>query len=603
MITITRGVLSGILCVAVFGASLAAQDARSGVLSPDAVAEQVRARFAPSFAGNRAAVLDPGETCLTPLVARLREVASDLSPDVRAALARLDPNLALAIDHGLSDAGHALGSALPDYPDLDLVEEGTSCIVHYTLSGEHAVASAQHVVLVRKVLDLAAKKMGKVFRAPFAENGGGAETRLHVYVAKIPDDDVLGPVNGFVAGVNDVPDVSGKPRSVYMVLSNTLVKPEDTPKEWKARVKATCVHEFMHCVQYAYNHALSRWALEGQAVWSENRVAKVTAGQLAFLDGAGSILREPEKALWTETIRMYSTSPLFHYADLVFGKDAPVRILEAALAQDDALLVLQSLANAEGLAWDDFYKSFLARLYYKDIPRIPAKKFPEMTLADAPVDTFGWTGSGEIAVTGFRVHVFDPPGGYPTSLLFARVAKFGAMTGSPSGVVLHDKNKRLAIGTGSWDHVEGFAGKREAVLIVTDTAYVQPTATMSPYAAEVFAPHIRVTSIDAESPVAAGSTSTITFTYDLLGTPAGLSDVPVVLHVERKGPCCPVNAPTFPTWPAGAGQQATYTFFAPSGPGAVGTYKFRFYAKVPNDVYGGGHVRSIGQAKVKVLSP
>jgi hypothetical protein len=298
---------------------------------------------------------------------------------------------------------------------------------------------------------------------------------------------------------------------------------------------------------------------------------------------------------------MYSTSPLFHYLDLV-AKKAPSRLLEASLNEDDGLTIIKGIVAEEGIPWDEFYKGFLARMWYKKIPRMPKKIFPEITMFEAPIGTYGWEGSDQIAVTGYQVRMFDPPTTYNSSLFFAKVSRTGTMAGTPSGVILHGSGKRLAFGTGQWDSLDKFT-KKYFVLIVTDTEYTAQTAVLTPYKAEVFAPYIEVTDITSVSPISPGGSSTITFTYNLLGVPFGLANFPICLHVVRKGPDPDLNSPTFPTWAVGNDQTATYTFNALAGLDAVGTYAFTFYAKVPTDTYGGAHTKSVSKTKVKVEAP
>jgi hypothetical protein len=65
----------------------------------------------------------------------------------------------------------------------------------------------------------------------------------------------------------------------------------------------------------------------------------------------------------------------------------------------------------------------------------------------------------------------------------------------------------------------------------------------------------------------------------------------------------PRQSPEVAPTPPPAGVPKTDATPRQNDPQAAGTYAFRFFAKVPNDVYGGEHVRSIARTKVKVVKP
>ena len=227
---------------------------------------------------------------------------------------------------------------------------------------------------------------------------------------------------------------------------------------------------------------------------------------------------------------------------------------------------------------------------------MPDLKFDEPAVKDSVIAE-----CSSVHKTGVRSYRLVAPKAKnkKTDLLFVQVAKDfdSGGNGSPVGVLVHSKKKRLSLATGAWDTIQKFKKGKVAILLVTDADYDFQDETLTPFCVEAFPPVIKVKKVEVDSPIAPGGQSQITITYDLLCVPGQIFGVSLVTEV--KGPK-PFFTQTINNsdWAAGTDKEFQTQWNAPN-PGK-GNYKFKFFARTPGDAFGGEHVKGTGKAKVKV---
>lgn len=597
-------VLLAATLLAPFGA---AQHVAEGALptapSVDAVLLEIAARFDPDFPGDRAAHADPAEPCLTPLLGRLRHVAPLLTPAERSAAAALDPSVAAVLQAAAPGVAEST-SSLPDYPALTETWQGKDCVVHYTLTGQHAAPDMAFVKAVAKNVDKAAKTFGKDYPRPFFERDRDDVDTLHVYI--VDSTTVEGFDDAVLGFVNPTEEVEGagneKALTTWMAIDRTLKShAEQTGANWKKSLKATVFHEYYHCVQLAHNAFMSSWGLEGQAMWAEVRYAKFEDDLKAFLERSDSLVKEPTTPIWDDGVRKYSTAPFWAYVEQRLGKDALVRFWEESSASQDPILVLELLLLDEFVSFDDFWLAFAGRLVAGDLQGFAKDTLPAVAV-QATVTDFGWSLMGSLKKTAILAYRLVAPSDKKTDLLFARVVDGdGSGDGRPAGVLVHDGDKRLTLGTGSWESVDKYKQGEQAVLVVTDGDYEFPDETGFPFTAEAFPPYFDVHDVDFGDPVPAGQQATVTFRYDLLCVPAGAT-FDVAIYRRIKGKKLDLQTQTTHAWPTGSNQEAEVTFTVPTFPPQK-KIKVQLNVKVPPDSYGGEHLVSKHKGKIKVLDP
>ncbi|GJM20605.1 MAG: hypothetical protein DHS20C15_05200 [Planctomycetota bacterium] len=588
------------------------------------VLAETRWRFAAdsSVRGERPGHVAHGERCLRPLLSRLRDVAPQLDEDARTELSALSPLVELSLRNGLRVSGDAVlraqaeasaaavsgegGSQLPLMPELELSMEGKECIVHYTLTGEHASPDASYVKTIAKSVDKAAKKLTKAFRRPFYEPAEDGIDKLHVFVLSLDLDPDLGDALAAVSDVQDAPGMpGGKAQTVYMSFDTGLREyASSVGDNWKKVIAGTAMHEYMHCVQSAYSAFFSRWAVEGQATWAELAFGKYKEGVKGYLAGPMSIMNAPELPIWHDSIHQYSTAPMFFYLDFFNGKGSNKTFLELSPDTNDGLDIFeQVLFQTDFNFFSDFYPPYLARLYQKSIKGIPKSAIPDFDVSETGIKDYGWKATGSVLPTAVQVFEFEAPPSQKTDYLFVSVRPGSGDEGGdarPEGVLLHAKNKRLSFGSFGWSDIDKFRGKAKAALIVTDWDYEFPTETPTPFEAEVFVPFLDINSVSSNSPVPQAGDVEVTFNYDLLGTPAGLEQFSVLLFHTIKSPKKPLQQQFLArVWEVGTNKEHVEQFSLAT----PGTHKLHYTARTPNDSYTGEHVRDKANLKVKVLKP
>lgn len=570
----------------------------------DHVLTELAARFDPAFVGDRGAHANLDEPCLLPLMQRVAAIAPELSDAQRASLATLSPHLAVAL--GAGDGTQEATTGLPDLPALTETWEGKQCVVHYTLTGQHAAPDLTFVKVLAKTLDGAIKKYAKDFKRPFFERDRDDEDVLHVY---IQDTSTVDGFDDAVLGfVNPTDDVEGKgnekAQTVYMVIDNNSKQvAENSNDNWKKALKGTLYHEYFHCIQLAYNAHMASWGLEGQATWAEQRWGRVDIGVYGFLERPDSLVNMPEVPIHhdpEDAVRKYSTSPVWAYLEQRVGKDALVSFWENAADSQDPIAVLETVLFFDNFDFfDDFWHAFIGRLVAKDIRGLSKKKLPDVQVQEDN-DDLGWTTDGMVAKTAILVYGIYAPTDKKTDLLFARVADTGK--GVPSGVLVHSKNKRLQLFSNAWNSVGKFKKGKMAFLVVTDAVGDLYETDKGPFTAEAFAPYLKIHSIENDGPVSPGSDVTFTFTYDLECVPQGPT-FDVAIYRRAKGKKYQSELQNNFEWPTGKGQTAEMTFAVPAFP-PLKSLSFQINVKVPPDFpYGGEHVVSKNKQKVKVLPP
>ncbi|RKY20829.1 MAG: hypothetical protein DRQ55_06425 [Planctomycetota bacterium] len=500
--------------------------------------------------------------------------------------------------HGAQEGG----SSLPNEPLLTEAFAGKSCVVHYTLTGIHAAPDLSFVKVLAKSIDGAVKKFAKSgFQKPFFERDVDDKELLHIYVMDTStvdgfDDAVLG-------FVNPTDDVEGKgnekAQTVYMVIDHDLkTLSAAAGTSWKKQLKSTVFHEYFHCVQLARNAYMASWGLEGQAVWAEKRWGRVDTDLFAFLERDDSLVNRPELPIWDDSLHKYSTSPLWAYLEQRVGKHALVSFWEVGAESNDPINVLESVLFIENFDFfDDFWIDFAGRLVAKDIKGLSKKKLPDVKL-EAKVANLGWETTGQIVKTGIVAYEIAAPSSQKTKLLFVRLT--AGMTGTPTGILIHDKNHRLQVNPGFWNDVDKFKKPKKAILVITDGAYEFPDTDKTDYTAEAFAPYLKIKEVDFGDPLGQGENATITFKYDLLFTPPGPT-LPVTIYRKLKGKKFGQELQSSFNWPVGSGQETTLNVFVPGFP-PLKSLSVQINVKVPGDGFGGAHIVSKHKGKLKILS-
>jgi hypothetical protein len=567
----------------------------------DHVLTELAARFDPAFVGDRGAHANPDEPCLLPLMQRVAAIAPELSAAQRESLAALDPHLATVLSG--ADGTQEDSNGLPDIPELTETMEGKQCVVHYTLTGQHAAPDLAFVKILTKTLDGAIKKYAKDFKRPFFEPDRDDLDLLHVFIqdtSTVPDFDDA--VLGFVNPTDDVPgEGNEKAQTVYMVIDKDAKQfAAAAGVNWKKQLKATLYHEYFHCVQLAYNAFMASWGLEGQAVWAEKRWGRVDADIYGFLERPDSFVNEPELPIYhdpEDAVRKYSTSPMWAYLEQRVGKDALELFWAGASLSQDPITILENVLILDNFdVFQDFWIDFVGRLVAKDIRGLSKKKLPDVKLQEDVID-FGWETMGQVAKTAILVYKLHAPTDKKTSLLFARVLDTG--DGSPSGVLVHDKNKRLELFAGFWDEVEKFKKGKTAHLVVTDGDYEFFTEDTEPFTASAFAPYLKIHSIENDGPTTAGQLVTFTFNYTLLCVPEGPT-FNVAIYRKAKGKKYSAELQSIFAWTVGTNQTAEMTHLVPAFP-KLKSLAFKINVKTPTDAFGGEHVVSKNKEKVKVV--
>lgn len=489
-------------------------------------------------------------------------------------------------------AAPASSAGLPDLPELGLVEANTRCVVHYTLAGIDAAPDRAYARAVARWIDATLRKTAKTLRAPLAEPGDDDGDRLHVYLrdtSLLPETEAGS--RGFAVAVAPIAEPGfERARTSYLVIDAKL-SADLQGKTWRRLLKATCAHQAMHAVQFAYNATLSSWALEGMAVWGEQRFGRVSDGMLAHWHADGSMFTSPAQSIWKDSPRKYSTSPLFAFLEQHLGKLGLQRFLEAATAGDDAWLVLHQLLELEDdTDLEAFWLEFAGRLAAKRIRGLKKSLMPDLAAIDSTLSIGGFSTFGSLPVGSIRVFAIDRPDDpdFDADVMLARSSPLGSVgTQSAVGVLVDGRGRRTALTGGTWHAARGMRRSERVLLLVTSAAHEGLLTAPQTYVAGFFAPLLRIDSVVAESPVVPAGVAAVTLNYDLSYVPGPYLDVSV--RIRSKGPKqADIEVFNQEQWAIGLGQQIHYLWQAPValGKSVDGRYRLAFEVSAPGLLFG-----------------
>ncbi|NLF39651.1 hypothetical protein GX586_09415, partial [bacterium] len=262
--------------------------ARGDLALKDAVMMQARLRFAPErIAADEEYAPRDGEVpvfdpCGTAFYKDVHRVYEELSEGERDELSGYSPDLQAIM------AARAAGSppgvtALPNFP-LEKQMTSVNCIVHYSLTNDHAVPNEGYATLVQIYTEMAiqGKMTRKHFRKAYTEGVSNGVGKLHVYI---------GIISGNGEWV-DVSQMSGDKMAGYIKISSEI-KANYPADKWQLKLKGVCHHEYFHGIQSAYNAWSTLWFLEATAVWAQYYYAKEDVSFPDYYNAAGSLFKQP----------------------------------------------------------------------------------------------------------------------------------------------------------------------------------------------------------------------------------------------------------------------------------------------------------------------
>jgi hypothetical protein len=533
------------------------------------------------------------ERCLTGFYRSVHRVFAQLTPAEIAWLKSLDSflNHLLQVKEWEAGIRKVKPRALPDPGDLDEELIGKKCVVHYTLDQTSDDACDKtYAKIVKTYMDqVISSKMPKHFRKAYHENDG--DGKLHVYIKKLPKDNYDGlwlPISV----------VSGKKMSGIIILSNGI-KAHIGAKTWQLYLKGISFHEYFHGIQSAYNNDHDLWFCEGTAVWASCYYGKDWVHLPLFLKSDDNIFEVPNRQIWLETDRKYSTSALaFYLSDKYKGYKFFTSYFLASETQDDAILNLKAQL-ADVVPFEDTYRNFLMALYLKAIKSIK-KYMPPLGLKTYNSYGEGPVGSS-IALTGAEYYVCDPQAGAKGTTLIITLKKGAPEVGNMEGFLMKDKKMEKLDFTGGKAYFTDFGKKtKQVVLIVTDVNYTTKDTGDRGYVYGIYLPYIHVNKVTAESPIFAGQVSHIQFDYDLLGVDP-TNPFPGQIEVTVIAP--DVNDEVTGVYDIFPGVNQLDNFIFTTAPGKAGVYNFTQEYRVPPDDWKVPQSKSEASFGVQVVLP
>ncbi|HEY3278097.1 MAG TPA: hypothetical protein VGJ94_15885 [Syntrophorhabdaceae bacterium] len=521
------------------------------------------------------------DPCLTGFYKDVHRVFEEFSVAERGYLRNLSPDLNVifrAKEKELSGA-QATADGKADLPDFGLNKtvEGVHCTVNYADSGEHQV-TAVYAQLVKVYIDGAYAAETKKFRPALAEPGGTGD-KLQVYIVNM----TAGTWGEWI----DVSTVAGKTKSGYIKISKNIST--EGGKSWQVSLKGTCYHEYFHGVQSAYNWASSLWFMEGTCRWAETFYAanwKTLTNTFAAND---SVFRAPYLPIWQNTFRKYSTVALAYYFADKYGKaDFILSYFEATENKDDAIEILKDLMVAKGTTFGDQFKNFWIAMYTKNIKSI---KSYMIDVTKEYASTYGLSLGTTVRQLGARFHQLKTMAGIPKATL---IYNYLPGAGMPVEAFTFTTKAKTAVnltpataGNDNWHYTAGFGGTtKEVIMVYTDVTYAGEDATDRTVDFTYLLPYMKITRTTVSPTVMeAGNYSTITFTYDLLGTISTENFQMTMKVTEKLGPQT-ISDGVSGDWtvPVGTGNDLT-VYFNTGTSSTPGTYRFTFLFSVPSDLW------------------
>jgi hypothetical protein len=570
----------------------------------DSVLLKARLLFSPATLGadGNAALLGGaaglGEPCLTSFFVDVHRIFTELSEEERSFLKTLSEDLRVVVTAREKAAGiaHALDYEREDLPDfgLDHTLETGRFLVHYSLKGTHAVDQA-YADMVSLQMSNSYIAITKKFLPGSAEGGG----KFHVYIVNDMTD-----AWGLTVGVTNY---SANRFASYIKISGRIKT--DGGTGWKSYLRGTCFHEYFHASQFAYNAYISNWWKEGTAVWAQSFYGGDWASVKDDLERAESVVNMPERPIWEDTLRKYSTVAMAYYFADRYGKDVFMKsFFETAQTNNDAVAVLGGLMAKRGSTFNEEFKYYLVALYMKTIKSI-AKYSPSMAVK-VGFTFFGFNGTVtdlyELGAVVFRLSLAPIYGRDPKRSLLFRYAPSAA--GSVQAFTITDRSKIPVMtkeGMDKWNYIAGFGSSVGQVIgFYASLAYTGTDMTKKDFAYEYLSPYIKVTKVQtAPTTIYQGDTSATTYTYTLEGTMAGQL-FPIDIKLTEKGPNTQDDASGEYEVPEGSGKTLTFTWFTDTNQ-QTGTYKFGADLMTPpaswKTQWGMPQVKSSGKWNVKVV--
>jgi hypothetical protein len=520
------------------------------------------------------------EPCPTGFYKDVHRVFDQLSATEKDYLRALSPDLKVIFQAKEREASKSkltadTAAALPNF-GLNKSVEGTYCTVNYADSGEHQTDAA-YAKSVKTYIDAAYKAETVKFRAALAEPGGTGD-KLQVYIVNMS----AGTWGEWV----DVSTVAGKTKSGYIKISRNIKA--EGGGSWQTSLKGTCYHEYFHGVQSAYNWISSLWFMEGTCRWAETYWGG-NWGTLKNTFAAGnSVFKAPYLPIWENSFRKYSTVALVYYLADKYGKDDFVlSYFLATESKDDAIAILKDLMIARGTTFGDQFKSFWIAMYTKNIKSI---KSYMIDVYKEWAASYGLSSSSTVNQLGARFHQLKTmPGIAKASLVYnylpgtgMNVEAFTFTTKSPTAVNIDGATSTDE----NYHYTADFGGAvKEVIVVYTDVTYAAQDAADRTFDFTYLLPYIKITKTKIAPPsIVAGYSSTVTFTYDLLGTLSGTFDMTMRI-TEKLGPQT-VGDGVSGDWtvPVGKGNELSVYFTTNTGT-TPGSYKFSFIFAVPTDTW------------------
>lgn len=269
------------------------------------------------------------------------------------------------------------------------------------------------------------KEIGQLkYRAPASDRGKGGSKKFDVYLSDIGNDGLY----GYCTTEYRVPGHKFR-ASGYCVLDEDMVEFEPQPRA--ASLKVTAAHEFFHAVQYNYDAAEDRWAMEATATWMEERYADSVNDNRQYL-GYGQIRRNdiPLDKFARQSLTPYGNWIFFEAISAKYGTGAVRQIWNKL----DSTVPSQDRYSIQGV------KAFLATKKMK-LPRFYA--------------AFG-------AVNIIPQKVYSEGSAYPR----AKIARTYTLTRSRPGANGKTTLAHLTNRNYSFVPTTGFSGQRKLRIIV-----------------------------------------------------------------------------------------------------------------------------------------
>jgi hypothetical protein len=149
----------------------------------------------------------------------------------------------------------------------------------------------------------------------------------------------------------------------YLVVHNTFVgfPPNDDPEgDIAGAAKATCAHEFHHCVQFAYDPNEAIWLMELDATESEDLVYNATDDNYNYLNG---YFLDPEISLMSVSNHMYSSFIWHSYIAQRFDTSLLLQLWNGARTGNAFQSSADSMFASYGITHDSAFTEFVSWLY------------------------------------------------------------------------------------------------------------------------------------------------------------------------------------------------------------------------------------------------